>query len=184
MAKLIYTAITSLDSYVADREGNFDWSAPDGEVHAVVNDVSRGVGTLLLGRRTYEVLVAWETMEVEGEPPEIADFAAIWHASDKVVYSRTLDVPSSARTRIERTFDPDAVRQLKSAAGADLGIGGPELAAQAIEAGLVDEYHQFLNPIVVGGGTRALPDDVRWELELMGEHAFAGGVVHLHYRTS
>ena len=132
MAKLIYTAITSLDWYVADREGNFDWSAPDSEVHAVVNDISRGVGTLLLGRRMYEVLVAWETMEVEGEPPEIADFAAIWHASDKVVYSRTLDAPSSARTRIERTFDPDAVRQLKSASGADLGIGGPELAAQAI----------------------------------------------------
>ena len=132
MAKLIYSAITSLDGYVADRDGNFDWSAPDGEVHAFVNDISRSIGTYLLGRRMYEVLVAWETMDVAGEPPEIAAFARIWHAADKIVYSRTLDAPSSARTRIERGFDLDAVRQLKATSGADLTIAGPELAAQAI----------------------------------------------------
>jgi dihydrofolate reductase len=184
MAKLIYAAITSLDGYVADRDGNFDWSAPSGEVHAVVNDITRPIGTHLLGRRMYEVLVAWETWDVADEPPEVKDFASIWHASDKIVYSRTLDAVTSARTRIERDFDPDVVRELKLSSGSDLAIGGPELAAQAIRAGLVDEFHQFLNPIVVGGGKRALPDDVRWELELMDERAFAGGGVHLRYRTA
>jgi dihydrofolate reductase len=183
VARLIYTAITSLDGYVADRDGNFDWSAPEGEVHAVVNDVSRAIGTLLLGRRMYEALVAWETIDVDAEPPEMKDFAGIWRSADKIVYSRTLDAPSSERTRIEREFDPDAVRELKGSSPQDLGIGGPELAAHAIRAGLVDEYHQFLNPIVVGGGKRALPDDVHWELELRSERRFANGVVRLHYRS-
>jgi dihydrofolate reductase len=183
MAKLIYAAITSLDGYVADTEDNFDRLAPSSEVHAVVNDITRPIGTHLFGRRIYDVLVVWETMDVTDQPPEIAGFARLWHAADKIVYSRTLDAPSSARTRIERTFDPDAVRQLKASSASDLAIGGPELAAQAIRAGLVDEYHQFLNPIAFGGGNPALPDDVRWELELMGEHAFADGVVHLHYRA-
>jgi dihydrofolate reductase len=184
MANLIYTAITSLDGYVADREGNFDWSAPDGEVHAVVHEVSRPVGTLLFGRRMYDVLVAWDTLDVADEPDEIKDFKQIWDAADKIVYSRTLDEPRSSRTRIDRGFDPAVIRGLKRSSERDLAIGGPELAAQALRAGLVDELHQFVNPVVVGGGTPWLPDDVRIDLELVGERSFSGGVVQLHYRTA
>ena len=183
MAKLIYTTIASLDLYVADEDGNFDWAAPDEEVHAFVNDVHRQVGTYLLGRRMYEVLLAWETMDLAGQPPVIQDFAGIWRSADKLVYSRTLERPSSARTRIERDFDPEAVRRLKAAAGRDLTVGGPDLAAGAFKAGLVDECHLFLVPIVVGGGTRSLPDGVRLELELLDERRFGNGTVHLHYRA-
>ena len=183
MAKMIYAPIASLDGYVADADGKWDWSIPDPEVHAVVNEIERAAGTLLLGRRMYEVLIAWETMETEGEPAEIQDFAQAWRGVDKVVYSRTLETPSSARTRIEREFDPAAVRQLKAAADRDIGIGGPELAAQAIRAGLVDELHLFVSPVVVGGGTPALPDGIRWDLELVAERRFGNGVVQLHYRT-
>jgi dihydrofolate reductase len=182
MAKLIYTAIASLDGYVADEAGTFGWAAPSEEVHAAVNDLSRSVGTYLFGRRMYEVLVAWETMETAGEPDVIVDFAGIWHATDKVVFSRTLDKVASARTRIEHEFDPDAVRRWKATADRDLSIGGPELAAVALRAGLVDECHLFLNPVVVGGGTAALPDKWRASLELIHERRFANGVVHLHYR--
>ena len=184
MAKLIYSAITSLDGYVADEDGNFDWAAPDEEVHSFVNDLERPIGTYLYGRRIYEVMAYWETaLSVSDQPPAVEDFAELWQAADKIVYSKTLETTSSARTRIERDFDPDAVRQLKAAAGRDLGVGGPELAAQAIRAGLVDEYHLFLAPIVVGGGKQALPDDVRLKLELLDERRFRNGVVHLHYRT-
>jgi dihydrofolate reductase len=183
MAKLIYSAIASLDGYVADRDGRFDWSAPDEEVHRAVNDLTRPVGTILLGRRMYEVLVAWETMDTAGEPAAIQDFARIWHASDKVVYSATLGEVSSARTRLERAFDPDAVRRMKASAERDLAIGGPHLASQALRAGLVDELHLLLNPIIVGGGTRALPEDLRLGLELLDERRFHGGVVHLRYRV-
>jgi dihydrofolate reductase len=181
MAKLIYSAIASLDGYVADEDGNFDWAAPDEAVHAAVNDIMRPVGTHLYGRRMYEALVAWET--IEDESPVIRDFAELWRAADKIVYSRTLESASSARTRIEREFDPEAVRQLKARAERDIIIGGPELATHAIRGGLVDEYHLFITPIVVGGGTQALPDDVRVPLELVGEYRFANGVVHLHYRA-
>ena len=183
MAKLIYSAIASLDGYVADEGGNFDWAEPDEEVHTVVNDLERQVGTYLYGRRMYEVLVAWETVDLADQPPFIRDYAEIWRAADKIVYSKTLQTVSSARTRIERAFDPDAVRQMKASAGSDISVGGPDLAAQAIEAGLVDEYHLFLAPIAVGGGTRALPDDVRVKLELSDERRFGNGVVHLRYRT-
>jgi len=184
MANLIYSAITSLDGYVADEHGSFDWAAPDEEVHAFVNDLLRPVGTHLYGRRMYEVMVAWESADtVPDQQPVSRDFAAIWQAADKVVYSRTLEAASSARTRIERAFDPDAVRRLKAEADRDIGIGGPHLAAQAIGAGLVDELQLFVTPIVVGGGNRSLPDGVRWELELLDERRFAGGVVHLRYRT-
>jgi dihydrofolate reductase len=183
MAQLIYTAIASLDGYVADTEGKWDWSIPDEEVHATVNDLFRRAGTHLLGRRLYDVLVAWETMEVEGEPEVIGDFARLWRSSDKVVYSRTLEQPRSARTRIERAFDPEAVARLKAEADADLDIGGPELAGLALAAGLVDEVHLFLSPIVVGGGQRALPDGVRVPLELVDERRFGNGAVQLHYRT-
>ena len=157
MAKLIYSAIASLDGYVADEDGNFDWAAPDEEVHAFVNDLERPVGTYLFGRRMYEVMAVWETATLADQPPVMRDFAEIWRSADKVVYSRTLDAVSTPRTRIERDFDPDAVRQLKAEAGRDLGIGGPELAAHALAAGLVDECHLLLTPIVVGGGKRASP---------------------------
>ena len=182
MAKLIYSAITSLDGYVADEDGAFDWSAPDEEVHAFVNDLERPAGTHLYGRRLYEVLVAWETIDKDrDQPPFILDFAEIWQAADKIVYSRTLETVSSARTRIERDFDPEAVRELKAASERDLIIGGPELAAEAIRADLVDEYHLFLAPVLVGGGKRALPDGVRVDLELLDERRFASGFIYLGY---
>ena len=183
MAELIYTTIMSLDGYIADEHGNFDWAAPDEEVHRFVNDLERPVGTYLYGRRMYEVMAAWETMDRVPDQPQVSlDFARIWQAADKVVYSRTLDTVSTARTRIERQFDPDVVRQLKASTGPDLAVGGPHLAAQAIEAGLVDEYHLFLTPTVVGGGNQALPDHVRLDLDLQDERRFTSGVVFLRYR--
>lgn len=181
VAKLIYTAITSLDGYVADAEGNFDWSMPDEEVHSVVNDLERSIGTYLLGRRMYEVLAVWETMETEGEPEAIADYKGVWLDADKIVYSRTLEDVASARTTIEPAFDPEAVRALKNSAERNLGIGGPTLAAQALAAGIVDECNLFVSPVVVGGGKRALPDGIRLDLELVGERRFANGVVALSY---
>jgi dihydrofolate reductase len=183
MAKLIYSAITSLDGYAADENGNFDWAEPDEEVHTFINDLERPVGTYLYGRRMYEVMVAWEALTLVDQPPVIQDYARIWQAADKIVYSRTLEQVSSDRTRIERAFDPEAVRQLKAAAGRDITVGGPDLGAQAIKAGLVDDLYLFLAPIVVGGGKRSLPTDVRVKLELVDERRFAGGMVHLHYRT-
>jgi dihydrofolate reductase len=184
MAKLIYSAIASLDGYIEDAEGMFDWAAPDDEVHAFVNDLVRPIGTHLYGRRMYETMVFWETVGTEAEPAVIRDFAGIWRAAEKVVYSRTLQTVSSKRTRIEREFDPAAVRRLKQSSGADITVGGAELAGKAIGAGLVDECHLFLCPIVVGGGKRALPDHVRAQLELLDERRFRNGVVHLHYRVS
>jgi dihydrofolate reductase len=179
MAKLIYAAIASLDGYVADEQGKWDWAIPSEEVHAVVNELERPVGTHLLGRRMYEVLSAWETMD---DPhPLMREYAEIWRSSDKIVYSRSLEGVSTARTKIEREFDPGAVAELKAAASADLSVGGPHLAAQAIAAGLVDECHLFLSPIVVGAGNPALPAGVVWELELVDERRFGNGVVHLHY---
>ncbi len=183
MAKLIYSAIASLDGYVADEDGNFDWAEPDKEVHSFVNDLERPFGTYLYGRRLYEVMAAWETMPLAGQPPVIRDFAAIWRAADKIVYSKTLEAVSSARTRIERDFDPEAVRQMKAEAGRDITVGGPALAAQAFKAGLVDECHLLVAPIVVGGGKQALPNSIRLKLELLDERRFGNGVVHLHYRT-
>ena len=184
MAKLIYSAITSLDGYVADENDNFDWAAPDEEVHLFVNDLERPVGTYLYGRRMYESMVAWETMHtLPDQPPVVRDFAEIWQAADKIVYSKTLEAVSSARTRIERDFEPEAVRQLKATASRDITVGGPDLAAQAIKAGLIDEYHLFLAPVVVGGGKQTLPNNVRLSLELLDERRFGNGVVHLHYRT-
>jgi dihydrofolate reductase len=184
MAKLIYSSITSLDGYIADENGNFDWAAPDDEVHAFVNDLERPVGTYLYGRRMYEVMVAWETMDaLADQPPVVHDYTEIWQAADNVVYSKTLEAVSSARTRIERDFQPEAVRQMKAQAARDMSVGGPDLAAQAITAGLVDEYHLFVTPVVVGAGTQSLPSNVRVQLELLDERRFGNGVVHLHYRT-
>lgn len=178
---LVYTAITSLDGYVADRDGKWGWSVPDDEVHALVNDYERPVGTALYGRRLYEVLVAWETMPTEGQPAVIGDFARSWRATDKVVFSTTLTEVSSARTRIERTFDPDAVRALVAAAPTDVSIGGPGLAAHALRAGLVEEIRLFVSPAVVGGGTAALPDDLTLSLDLLDLRRFGNGVVHVRY---
>jgi dihydrofolate reductase len=184
MAKLIYSAITSLDGYVADEDGNFEWAAPDEEVHAFVNDLERSVGTYLYGRRIYEVMVVWETDQtLADQSPVMRDFAQIWQAADKIVYSTTLETVSTTRTRIERDFDPEAVRQMKARAGRDISVGGPDLAAQAIEAGLVDEWDLFVAPIVVGGGKQSLPNNVRLKLELLDERRFGNGMVHLHYRT-
>jgi dihydrofolate reductase len=185
MARLIYMAITSLDGYVADEQGNFDWARPDDEVHAFVNDFERPVGTYLYGRRLYETMVFWETAHtLDGASPVTVDFARIWQAADKIVYSRTLPEPSTARTRIERDFDAAAVRRLKEESDADLTVGGADLAGEALRAGLVDEVHLVISPVVVGGGHRALPDKLRVQLELAGERRFGNGVVHLHYRVT
>ena len=185
MAKLIYSAITSLDGYVEDAEGTFEWVAPDEQVHAFVNDLERPVGTYLYGRRMYQTMVFWERPpDLAAQPPVVQDFAKIWQAADKIVYSKTLQTVSSAKTRIEQEFDVEEVRQLKANAARDLTVGGPELAAQAIEAGLVDEYQLFLVPVVVGGGKRWLPGNgVRVNLELLDERRYRNGTVYLHYRA-
>jgi dihydrofolate reductase len=185
MAELIYTTITSLDGYIEDADGRFDWAEPDEEVHTFVNDLERPVGTHLYGRRLYETMVFWESPpDLGNQPPFVQDFADIWQRADKIVYSRTLETASSARTRIERAFDPETVRQLKESADADITVGGAELASRAIEAGLVDEYHLFLVPVIVGGGKRSLPDrNVRVKLELLDERRFRNGTMYLHYRT-
>lgn len=184
MAKLIYAALTSLDGYVADENGKFDWARPDEEVHAFVNDLERTAGTYLYGRRMYEVMVAWETVNVAEQPPFIRDYAELWRASDKIVYSRTLDAVSSARTRVERNFDPRVIARMKGAARNDLMIGGPDLAAQAFKAGLVDECHLIIAPVLVGSGKRALPDKVHLKLDLLDERRFTNGTVHLRYRVA
>ncbi|KQX73976.1 MULTISPECIES: dihydrofolate reductase family protein [Aeromicrobium] len=181
MGRLIYSCNVSLDGYSADAEGRFDWSQPDEQVHAVTADLLRPMGTHLYGRRMYDVMVFWET--VDDPDPFMVDFARLWRAADKVVYSRTLTEPSSDRTRIERDFDVDAVRALVEESATDVLIGGAELGGQAIAAGLVDELHTFVHPVLIGGGTRWLPDGVRVDLELVDEHRF-GGVVHLHHRVS
>ena len=184
MSRLIYSAIASLDGYIADEDGNFDWAVPDEEVHGFINDLDRQVGTYLYGRRMYETMVGWETDPALAEQsPLMRDFAEIWQAADKIVYSRTLEAVSTARTRMERDFDPEAVRKMKASAGRDMIIGGADLAARAFEAGLVDECHLFVAPIVVGGGKRSLPDGVRVKFELLDERRFEGGMVYLHYRT-
>jgi dihydrofolate reductase len=184
LANLIYSAIASLDGYVADEKGNFDWAAPDEEVHAFVNDLERPVGTYLYGRRMYEVMVFWESPDLLADKaPVVRDFAEIWQAAGKIVYSRTLESVSSARTQIEHDFEPEKVRRLKAGADRDITLGGPDLAAQAIRAGLVDEFHLFVAPIVVGGGKRSLPDGALLKLELTDERRFGSGVVYLRYRT-
>jgi dihydrofolate reductase len=183
MAKLIYSAITSLDGCIEDKQGKFDWGAPDDEVFAFVNDLERPVGTYLYGRRMYETMVFWETASTSGDQPAVTrDFTEIWRAAEKIVYSRTLPTLSSERTRIERDFDPAAIRRLKESSVRDITVAGAELAGEAMAAGLVDECHLFLVPIIVGGGKRALPDDVRAQLELLAERRFRSGVVHLQYR--
>jgi dihydrofolate reductase len=184
MGTLSYTAITSLDGYTADAAGSFDWSAPDEEVHAFVNDLERPVGTYLYGRKMYEIMSVWESWDTDPEPRVVQDYAAIWRRARKVIYSRGLHTVGTRFSTIEREFIPEEVRQLKDASPDPLSIGGAHIAAEALRAGLVDELHLFLSPVIVGGGTRALPDDVRLDLELLDENRFANGVVHVHYRVS
>lgn len=185
MGELIYSTIMSLDGYIADEDGNFDWAAPDEEVHSFVNDLERPIGTYLYGRRMYETMTYWESVpDLAREPVCVQDFAEIWRAATKVVYSTTLEAASSARTRIEREFDPDAVRQLKASAARNIRIGGPGLASHAFAAGLVDACQVFVAPVVVGGGTRSLPERVRCRLELLDERRFGSGFAFLHYRVA
>jgi dihydrofolate reductase len=185
MAKLIYSAIASADGCVEDAAGSFDWAAPDEELFRFVNDLERPVGTYLYGRRMYETMLYWETAHaVGGQPPSVREFTGIWQAAQKIVFSKTLASVPSARTRIERTFDPGMVRRLKSDAGHDMTVGGAGLAGQALKAGLVDELQLFLVPALVGGGKRALPDGVRCDLELLDTRRFASGAVYLRYQPT
>lgn len=185
MARLSYSMQASLDGYIADEHGTFDWAAPDAEVHAFINDLERPIGTYLYGRRMYQTMVAWETLDpAPDDPPAIADYARIWRAADKVVYSATLATAGSARTRIESTFDPVAVQSMKAAADRDLSIGGPALAAHALRAGVVDEIAVFVYPVIVGGGSRLLPDGLRARLRLRDQRRFGSGVVYLRYEVT
>ena len=184
MADLIYSVLASLDGYIADRDGNFDWAEPDDEVHTFVNDLERPVGTYLYGRRMYEVMAAWETMDLADEAPYLRDYQQIWRAAEKVVFSTTLSEVGSERTRLEPVFDPAVIRELKASTGADVSIGGPGIAAHAIRAGLVDEFRILVAPVIVGGGNRWLPDDVRLDLELLDERRFHNGTVYLGYRQA
>ena len=184
MGALVYTGLVSLDGYFVDASGSFDWAAPDEQVHAFVNDLERASGTYLYGRRLYEVMLAWETMDTADAPPAIADYASVWRGADKVVYSSTLGSVSSADTRIERVFDVDAVRRLKDETSGTVSIGGPTLAAHAVRAGLVDEFQLFVSPVIVGGGIRYLPEDAHLELQLDDERRFDNGVVYSGYRAA
>jgi dihydrofolate reductase len=181
VADLIYSAICSLDLFVNDEHGKFEWAAPDEELHAFVNELERGAGTYLYGRRMYETLAVWQTLE--SDQPVIRDYAEIWRAADKIVYSTTLDRVWTDRTRLERRFDPDEVRRLKETSSRDITVGGPTLAGKALRAGLVDELYLFLHPVLVGAGTRALPDGFTGRLGLVAERRFGSGAVHLHYRV-
>ncbi|MGO4105868.1 dihydrofolate reductase family protein [Leifsonia sp. YAF41] len=185
MTNLSYSMFSSLDGYISDATGNFDWAEPNEEVHAFVNDLERSVGTYLLGRRMYETMLFWETADTLVDPPGVIwDFTRIWKAADKIVFSTTLDAPTSDRTEIERSFDPELIRQLKRTLERSISVGGPGLAAQMMRAGLVDELQLFIVPILIGGGTRAYPDDLRQSLELVGERRFDNGMVYLNYRVT
>lgn len=185
MASLIYSVISSLDGYIEDQSGNFDWAAPDQEVHAFVNDMERPVGTYIYGRRMYQTMLFWEKPEnLAGEPPVMQDFATIWRSADKLVFSRTITAVSSARTRLKRQFDPGSIARMKATSGKDISIGGPELAAVAIRNGLVDELRLLLAPIIVGGGKPSLPRDLRVRLELVEQRRFDNGVVYLDYAVA
>jgi dihydrofolate reductase len=184
MAKLIYAALMSLDGYIADEAGNFDWAVPDEEVHAFINDLEQPIGAYLYGRKMYETMAAWETPEtIPDRTPAMLDFATVWQAANKVVYSKTLEAVHTAKTRLEREFDPKAILALKAQSSRDIAIGGPTLAAHAIRARLVDEYHLFLAPIMVGGGNAFFPPNVRVTLELLDERGFENGMVHMRYRA-
>lgn len=188
MGKLIYLITTSLDGFVADTEGNFDWAMPSEEVHAFVNDIVRNVGTSLLGRKMYEIMKVWDIIPTQGTneamdgPSEaMNDFAGIWQAGKKIVYSGSLSELTIANATIERVFDPETIQKLVSGSDTDFDIGGPHLAAEAIRAGIVDEYHQFIVPVMIGSGNHWLPKDVRNKLKLVDVRKFENGFVHLQY---
>jgi len=183
MGKLIYSANCSLDGYINDADGNFDWSVPDEELHQAINDMMRPMTTMLLGRRMYETLTVWETWDVSDEPPVIADFQRIWFAMDKIIYSTTLTDVATSRTTIARTFDPAAVSALVSSSAGDVGIGGPTLAAHAIRAGLVDEFHAWVAPVIVGGGTHWLPEGLRVDLRMREARKFEIGFAHWAFES-
>jgi dihydrofolate reductase len=184
MANLIYIANMSLDGYTEDKDGKFDWTEPSEELFKFITNLVRATRTHLYGRRMYETMMVWETdPNLAAESPLMRDFAEIWQAANKIVYSRTLETISTRKTQLEQRFDPEAIRQLKAAGGHDMLIGGPELAAHAFRAGLIDECHLFLIPILLGGGKSALPDNMRLELELLAERRFRNGTVFLRYRT-
>jgi dihydrofolate reductase len=184
MARLIYSELCSLDLYINDKSGRFGWAMPTEEVHAFVNAREAALGTFLYGRRLYETMIPWQTVDLSNQPAFMTDYQAIWRAADKIVFSQSLGAPTTPRTRLERHFDPAAIRDLKASADRDISIGGATLAASAIRAGLVDDIHLYLNPVIVGGGTPVLPDDVHLDLELVDDHRFANGAVHLHYRVT
>lgn len=185
MANLIYAGIVSLDGYFADTNDKFDWAMPGEKVHSFINDLERKIGTHLYGRRLYEIMAAWETLDtLAGQSPFVLDYANIWRAADKIVFSKSLKTVSSARTTIEREFNGEAVRNLKNNSRADLSVGGPDLAAHAIKAGLVDAYHLFITPVLVGGGKPFFPPDIHLNLKLVDECRFDNGMVHLHYKTA
>lgn len=185
MAKLIYSLSASLDGYIEDEAGKFDWGAPDEEVHTYINDQQRKVGTYLFGRRMYETMAVWDTdPSLAAMAPFTAEYAQIWRGIDKIVYSSTLESAVTPRTRIERQFDPQAVRRIVESSERDVEVGGPDLAAHAFKAGLVDEVHLYVVPVIVGGGKPALPRGLFLKLELLDEHRFTSGVVHLHYRVA
>jgi dihydrofolate reductase len=185
MAKLIYVSNVSLDGYIEDERGNFDWTAPNDEVFAFITDLVRSSGTYLYGRRMYETMAVWETDPALAAQSELrSDFAHVWQAATKVVYSTTLPEVSTAKTRLERNFDPEAVRDLKASATKDLTVGGPNLAAHAFRAGLVDECQLFIWPVLIGAGKSSLPRDTRADLELLDERRFSNGVVYVRYRVA
>jgi dihydrofolate reductase len=184
MADLIYIANTSLDGYTEDKDGKFDWTTPDEDGFSFITNRIRTMGTHLYGRRMYEAMMLWETLpELAAESPLRRDFAELWQAADKIVYSRTLQAVATRKAQLERNFEPEAIRQLKATLEKDILIGGPELAAHAFRAGLIDECHLFVAPIILGGGKQAIPDNLRLELELLDERRFGNGVVSLRYRT-
>jgi dihydrofolate reductase len=182
MAKLVYIANTSLDGYTEDPDGGIDFGDPDEEYFGFINGLQRPVGTYLYGRRMYEAMVYWESASIADQPPWIVDFTTLWRAAEKVVFSKTLASVSSGRTVLERDFNVEAIRRMKAEATGDLTVGGADLAAQAMVAGLVDECHLFFWPVVLGGGKRSLPVDARFELALLNEERTGGGITHLHYR--
>lgn len=184
MGKLIYSLSESLDGFIEDESGKFDWGTPDEEVHRYVNDQQRKIGTYLLGRRMYETMAVWDTdPSLAAMAPFTADYAQIWRGIDKIVYSSTLESVVTPRTRIERQFVPETVRRIVESSERDVEVGGPELASYAFKAGLVDEVNLYVVPVVIGGGKPSLPRGVFLRLELVDEHRFGSGVVHLRYRT-
>jgi dihydrofolate reductase len=184
MARLVYAVLASLDGYVADEAGNFDWAAPGEDVHRFINELERSVGTYLFGRRLYEIMAVWQDFpDIEQEPEVIGEYAAIWQSADKIVYSETLAAVTTPKTRLDRSFDPQSVRAMVTDQEQDVSIGGPTLASHALRAGIVDDIHLFIVPHIVGGGTPCWPAGLPLQLDLAEQERFSDGTVYLHYTT-